>query len=106
MRTRNVIIGAIVLVVAAAATTFAILDRQQPEGVQLVATMIPTEEIPANQLLDPLIEEGLFEEIIVPEEALLEGAVNDVRDLYGMKTTTVILANEQILRSRLTTSSP
>jgi hypothetical protein len=101
-----VIIGAIVLVVAAAATTFVILDRQQPEGVQLVATIVPTVDIPANQLLDPLIEDGLFEEFTIPADWLVEGAVTDVRDLYGLRTVTPILANEQISRSRLTTSSP
>jgi hypothetical protein len=99
VRTRNLIIGAIVLVVAVAATTFVIT---RPPAIRLVPTIIPTEAIPANQLLDPLIEEGLFEELYIPSDALLEGAVTDVRDLYGLRTLTPILANEQIKRSWLT----
>lgn len=68
----------------------------------MVATVIPLEDIPANQLLDPLIEEGLFEEVFVPSDMLVEGTVTDVRDLYGLRTVTPILAHELISRSRLT----
>jgi hypothetical protein len=94
-----VIVGAIVLVVAATATTCVI--REPIEKVRLVATIIPLEDIPANKLLDPLIEEGLFEEIFVPSD-MVEGTVTDIRDLYGLKTVTPILAHELISRSMLT----
>jgi Flp pilus assembly protein CpaB len=101
-----VIIGAIVLVVATAATTFVIVDRRQSEGVPFegkrVAVIVSKQEIPANQLLDPLIEAGVFVQISVPNDTLVAGAVTDVRDLNGATTVTPILANEQITGSRLT----
>jgi hypothetical protein len=107
VRTRNVIIGAIVLVVAAAATTFVILDRRQPERVpfELVTVIVSQENLPANQLLDPLIEDGYFVAFLVPREWLLDGAVTDVRELYGMTTVTPILANEQIRSAWLRTQN-
>jgi hypothetical protein len=106
VRTRNVIVGAIVLVVAAAATALTIQDRRQWEGPPFdgtpVTVIVSMEDIPANQLLDPLIEDGVFEEFLLPRGILVEGAVTDVRDLYGLRTVTPILANEQISRARLT----
>jgi hypothetical protein len=102
---RNLIIGAIVLVVAAAATTFVMLSlRVRPiplRGGELMTIIISTEEIPENQLLDPLIEQGVFEEIDVPTDALVDGAVTDIEQLHGMRTTTTILAHEQISMARL-----
>ncbi len=62
MRTRNVIIGAIVLVVAMAAATSFLLSIQESKGVDFdtafVTVVVSTEDIPANQPLDPLVEEG------------------------------------------------
>ena len=103
---RKLIIGAIVLVGAAAATTFVMLSlRVRPlaplRGGELVTIIISTEEIPENQLLDPLIEQGVFEEIGVPADALVDGAVTDIEQLHDARTTTTILANEQISMARL-----
>jgi hypothetical protein len=110
MRRRDLLIG-LTGVVLVAAVAIAVLYVKGSRGGEcggaacagpLVTVIVPTEEIPANQLLDPLIEEGLFEAIPVPDDWLVEGAVTDVRDLHGLRTTTVILANEQITTTRLT----
>lgn len=108
MRTWNLVIGAIVLVVATAATSSFVLDRRQSEEVpfdgELVTVVVSTEDIPANQPLDPLVEEGVFQELQIPADLLVAGAVTDLLQVEGSSTTTVILANEQISTARLTSN--
>jgi hypothetical protein len=105
VRTRNVIIGAIVLVVGTAAITVVTLDNRGSEGVpfdgDLVTVFVSTEDILADQPLDPLVEEGVFTEIQIPRDLLVEGAITDLRQVEGVKTVALILANEQISTSRL-----
>jgi hypothetical protein len=107
MRTRNVIIGAIVLVVAMAAATSFLLAIQESKGVDidtaLTTVFVSTEDIPANQPHDPLDEKGIFSEVQIPSDLLVAGAVTDLLQVEGSMTTTVILANEQISIVRLTT---
>ena len=101
--------GAIVLVAVTAATTSFVLDRRQREEVpfdgELVTVFVSTEDIPANQPLDPLVKEGVFAEVSIPKKLLVDGAVTDLLQVEGSKTTTVILANEQITTARLTSIS-
>jgi pilus assembly protein CpaB len=73
-------------------------------GGDLTPVIVSTQEIPANQQLDPLIDQGIFSEIEVPGDALVGGAVTDVEELRGVTTTTPILANEQISTSRLSSA--
>src|SRR5918992_780736 len=47
---------------------------------------------------------GLFTEIQIPEEALVSDAVTSIDELKGVTTTTPILANEQISKTRLSSS--
>lgn len=68
-------------------------DRRQPE------------DIPANQRLDPLVERGVFVEVQLPLDWIVDGAVTDLKELEGTTTTTVILANEQIPVARLSTET-
>jgi hypothetical protein len=108
VRTRNVIVGAIVLVVAtAAATSAVVLNLRRPEsgsidGVALATVVVPTEDIPRNQPLDPLIAQGYFKEIEIPLTLVLDAAITDLRDLEGTTTVAVILQNEQMVSHRLT----
>ncbi len=108
MGTWNLVIGAIVLVVATAASTFVVLDRRQSEQVpfdgEAVTVFVSTEDIPANQPLDPLVEQGVFAEILIPQMLLVEGAVTDLLQVEGSTTVTPILANEQISTARLTSN--
>jgi hypothetical protein len=106
VRTRNVIVDAIVLVVVTVATMVFIVDTpawddETPPGL-LAPVIISTEAIPANQLLDPLIDQGIFEEIQLPAEARVDGAIVDVRQLYGMTTVIPIFANELMSSAWLT----
>ncbi len=108
MRSRGLVVAiAIVLAVGAAAAVVLYtqgVKEDAVEGGQLTTVIVATQEIPANQRLDPLIEQGLFTEIDVPADALVGGAVTTLAELQGATTTTPILANEQISTSRLSTS--
>lgn len=109
MRTRNVIIGAIVLFVAMGAATSFLLAIQESKSMDygdtaLLTVVVSTEDIPANQPLDRLVEEGVFQELQIPADLLVRGAVTDLHQVEGSRTTTVILANEQISIVRLTSN--
>jgi hypothetical protein len=104
MRTRNLLMG-LTGVVLAAAVAIAVLYVNGSRGGEcggaacggpLVMVIIATEDVPANQRLDPLIENGVFEEIMVPQVVLLHGAITDLDDLRGLMTATHVFANEQM----------
>jgi hypothetical protein len=88
----------ITLVAVLAVATIVILNTTEGPMVTVIASK---EDIPANELLDPLIEQGNFKEIMVPVDLLVWGAVPDVDDLRGMVTSAPILANEQISIGRI-----
>jgi pilus assembly protein CpaB len=108
MRSRGLVVAiAIVLAVGAAAAVVLYtqgVKEEAEQGGQLTTVIVATQEIPANQRLDPLIDQGLFAEIDVPADALVGGAVTTLTELEGATTTTPILANEQISTSRLSTA--
>ena len=108
MRSRGLVVAiAIVLAVGAAAAVVLYtqgVKEDAERGGQLSTVIVATQDIPANQRLDPLIEQGLFAEIDVPSDALVGGAVTTLTDLEGETTTTPILANEQISTSRLSSA--
>lgn len=108
MRSRGLVVAiAIVLAVGAAAAVVLYTQGVKEEaerGGQLTTVIVATQDIPANQRLDPLIDQGLFAEIDVPSDALVGGAVTTLTDLEGETTTTPILANEQISTSRLSSA--
>lgn len=110
MRSRGLVVAiAIVLAVAAAAAVVLYtqgVEQAAREGGNLEPVVVATQDIPANQRLDPLIDQGLFTEIQVPGDALVEGAVTDTEQLRGAATTAPILRNEQIPTSRLSTGGP
>ena len=108
MRSRGLVVAiAVVLAVAAAAAVILYtqgVKEQARSGGELTNVIVATQEIPANQSLDPLVDQGIFTEIQLPADALVEGAVTDVGELRGVTTTTPILANEQISTSRLSSA--
>ena len=108
MRSRGLVVAiAVVLAVAAAAAvvlyTQGVKDIAR-QGGELQTVIVASQTIDANTALDPLIEQGLFSEIEIPQSALVEGVVTDLTQLEGATTTTTILANEQISVSRLSTA--
>jgi pilus assembly protein CpaB len=108
MRSRGLVVAiAIVLAVAAAAAVILYTQGVKEDAIDggtQTTVIVSTQDIPANQSLDPLVEQGIFAELGVPRDALVAGAVTDVGQLAGVTTTTPILANEQISTSRLSTS--
>jgi Flp pilus assembly protein CpaB len=108
MRSRGLVVAiAVVLAVAAAAAVVLYVQgvkRDAETGGQLVPVIVATQEIPANQRLDALVDQGLFDEIAINQDAVVEGAVQNIDDLRGQTTVTPILANEQISLSRLSGS--
>ena len=109
MRSRGLVVAiAVVLAVAAAAAVILYtqgVKEEARQGGELTTVIVSQQSIPANQRLNPLIEQGVFTEIEVPADALVDGAVTDLRQLENATSTTTILANEQISESRLSTST-
>jgi pilus assembly protein CpaB len=108
MRSRGLVVAiAIVLAVGAAAAVVLYTQGVKQDAVrggELTTVIVATQDIPANQRLAPLIDQGLFTEIQVPQDALVGGAVTTLAEMEEATTTTPILANEQISTSRLSTS--
>ena len=105
MRSRGLVVAiAVVLAVAAAAAVGLYtqgVKEDAEQGGELTTVIVATQEIPANQRLDTLVDQGVFREIQVPNDALVNGAITDTGQLEGLTTVTPILANEQISSSRL-----
>ena len=105
MRSRGLVVAiAVVLAVAAAAAVVLYtqgVKEDATRGGELTTVIVATQGIPANQRLDTLINQGVFTEIEVPSDALVQGAITDTGQLEGLTTVTPILANEQISSSRL-----
>jgi Flp pilus assembly protein CpaB len=105
MRSRGLVVAiAVVLAVAAAAAVVLYVQgvkQDAVEGGNLQTVIVATQDIPSNQRLDPLIDQGLFDEVRVPGDALIADPVTDVTELEGKTTVTPIIAKEQISQSRL-----
>jgi pilus assembly protein CpaB len=108
MRSRGLVVAiAVVLAVAAAAAVVLYtqgVKEDATQGGELTTVIVASQTIDANQALVPLIEQGIFSELDIPRDALVEGAVTDLAQMRGATTTTTILANEQISKSRLSTA--
>jgi Flp pilus assembly protein CpaB len=105
MRSRGLVVAiAVVLAVAAAAAVILYtqgVKEDAEQGGALTTVIVSSVEIRANEPLDPLVAQDIFKQIRVPEDALVSGAVTDIRQLEDATTTSTILANEQIPISRL-----
>jgi Flp pilus assembly protein CpaB len=107
MRSRGLVVAiAVVLAVAAAAAVILYTQGVKEEAVQggdLQTVIVSTVDIAANEPLDPLLAQDIFQQIEVPKKALVAGAVTDIRQLATATTTSTIFANEQIPITRLST---
>lgn len=72
---------------------------QKPEAT--VDVLVSSQDIPAAQELDPLIEEGVFVARTVPASLVIQGVITDVYQLRGQRTAYPILAGEQVSAARL-----
>jgi Flp pilus assembly protein CpaB len=105
MRSRGLVVAiAVVLAVAAAAAVILYTQGVKQDAIvggELKTVIVSSQEIPANEPLSPLVAQDVFKQIRVPQDALVSGAVTDIRQLEDATTTSTILANEQIPISRL-----
>ena len=67
----------------------------------MVTVVVSKQDIPAGTKLDGLISAGEFTTSSIPQTALVQGAVTDLSQLRGRRTSTFILQGEQISTSRL-----
>jgi len=72
---------------------------------QLTTVVVSKRDINPGTNLNPLISNGDFTTLQVPNDAIVEGAVTDLTQLQNHATSTFILANEQISTFRLQGSS-
>jgi Flp pilus assembly protein CpaB len=105
MRSRGLVVAiAVVLAIVAAAAVILYTNGVKNDAVTggaLSVVVVSKQDIAANTNLNPLIEEGVFTELQVPTDAVVDGAVTDVSQLRGQTTTAPVLANEQIPAGRL-----
>ena len=89
----------VLLAVAAASGVFLFMNTvrdRADEGRVTVDVLVATQDIPAGQELDPLIENGVFRTKPVDGADLLPGVITDEYQLRGQRTAYPILADEQI----------
>src|SRR5439155_15612795 len=105
MRSRGLVVAiAVVLAVLAAVGVIVYTNSvKNGTGADTTAVIVSSQDIPANTPLNPLIDQGVFGTVNVPNDTLLAGAVTDENELRDQTTSSTIYANEQIPTSRLAT---
>ena len=103
---RGVLTTLVVVLLAAAAAggVFLFMNsvRDRADAVRVtVDVIVATQDVPAGQELDPLIESGVFRTKAVDSADLVPGVITDVYQLRGQRTAYPILAEEQIAGARL-----
>lgn len=74
-------------------------EARTPEPT--VEIVVSSQDIPAGQEIDPLIEQSIFVVKAIPSDDLVQGVITDVYQLRGQRTAYPILAGEQISAARL-----
>ena len=108
MRSRGLVVAiAVVLAVLAAVGVIVYTNgvKNNAVGETQTAVIVAKQDIAANTALDPLISQGVFETINVPNDAVVSGAITDESELQNQTTAAPIYANEQIPVNRLATGS-
>lgn len=106
MRSRGLVVAiAVILAIAAAGAVILYTKGVKQDAVSggaLAVVVVSSQDIPANTALNPLLNDGgVFTELQVPTDAVIDGAVTSLDELRGQTTTAPILANEQISPARL-----
>ena len=90
--------------IAAAAGVFLYVQnaRQQAvNGEPMVRVVVATQDVPAGENLDTLVQAGLFTTKDVPRSDVIQNAYTDPAQLQGQRTAYPILAGEQISPARM-----
>jgi len=104
MRSRGLVVAiAVVLAVLAAVGVIVYTSSVRDKAVDEHKTTVlaATQDIQANTPLDPLIAQGVFHSIQVPNDGVVPDAVKDVSELQGQTATAPIYQNEQIPLGRI-----
>jgi Flp pilus assembly protein CpaB len=104
MRSRGLVVAIAVVLAVAAAAAVILYTQGIKEGGTGVPVIVANQDIPPNTQLQPLVDQGVFREVQIPEEALVANALTTTEGLEAATTTQQIFANEQIPVSRLSTS--
>ena len=108
MRSRGLVVAiAVVLAVLAAVGVIVYTNQVRTEVTEqdTVAVVVANQDIAANTTLDPLVDQGVFTFVRVPEEALVAGAITAIDQLRGETSVAPIFAREQIPTSRLSSGA-
>jgi Flp pilus assembly protein CpaB len=70
-------------------------------GPRMAVVVVSEVDIPVGTDLNELIKDDQFRMIQVPEYAVVDGAVTSIDQLEGTQSRVPILANEQIVPSRI-----
>ena len=105
MRSRGLVV-VLALVLATLATVGVFLYSQGVKedaktGGDLLTVIVSKVDIQVNTDLNPLLDQGQFTTLEVPQDALVQGAITDVSQLRDRKNNAFILAGEQIPLSRV-----
>jgi Flp pilus assembly protein CpaB len=107
MRKRDVVvIGGVLAVVIATAvvlTTHDCHDSPKSDSCPgdwrdpgLVVVLVATQDVPAGQTMDSLVEDDLLKKILVPIGRVVRGAATDLSQIEGKTSTRPIAKDEQI----------
>lgn len=105
MRSRGLVV-VLALVLATLATVGVFLYSQGVKedartGGDLMSVIVSKVDIQVNSDLNPLLDQGQFTTLDVPQDAVVEGAITDAAQLRDRKNNAFILAGEQIPISRV-----
>ena len=94
---------AILFAAAAAGGVFLFMSnvRDRAGSVDTVTVVVSTQDLPAAQELDPMIESGVFQTKAVPRDDVVPGVITDVYQLRGQRLAYPVVAGEQIPAARL-----
>ena len=104
MRSRGLVVAiAVVLAVLAAVGVIVYTSNVRETAVNENTTTVlaSTQDIQASTPLDPLISQGVFQPIQVPNDGVVPGAVTDQSQLAGQTAVAPIYQNEQIPLARI-----
>ena len=108
MKSRGLVVAiAVVLAVLAAVGVIVYTSNVRETAVDENTTSVlaSTQDIQANTPLDPLIAQGVFQTIQVPNTGVVPNAVIDVSQLQGLTATAPIYQNEQIPLDRISSGA-
>jgi Flp pilus assembly protein CpaB len=104
MRSRGLVVAIAIVLAVLAAVGVIVYTNQVEKSVteeETTLVVVSSQDIPSNTNLNTLLDTGGFQEIRVPDSALVAGAVTSLEELRDRVTSAPILANEQIPLSRL-----